>query len=169
VKSRVEQIISLLPRYNYIYISIGGRTNYIQHHASLNLAVLYYGFGHLDQALRSLEETVRLAQQNGSSECLLHAIALLATISSAKGCRWDTAHAFRLLNRCVQSNMAAEAGRNKKSEASEEKENKTEHKQSDSALGIYIYSTWFISHAYLHIWAYLSSLSFYFLKRHLLY
>jgi hypothetical protein len=78
-----------------------GRASYVQHFASLNLAALYFGFGHLEQALNSLDETITVAQQNGSRECLLHALCLVAAISAARGTPADTENACHLLRRCV--------------------------------------------------------------------
>lgn len=96
-----------------------GKTNSIQQYAILNLGILYFGFGHFDLAVRAIQETVRIAQQNNDHNCLMHALALLCRVAQDKGAKGDTQHARQLLERCVMTQAHATAKATKERKAYE--------------------------------------------------
>ena len=68
------------------------------HYAIFNLALLNFHFGHVEQALAMIHETVRIAQQHCDHECLMYALQLLCRVASARG---DWQYAGQLLRRCT--------------------------------------------------------------------
>ena len=47
---------------------------------SEGLAALHYKFGHVDEALRAVHESVRIAQENSDPICLHHALGWLTRL-----------------------------------------------------------------------------------------
>ncbi len=94
-------------------------------YAILNLATLHLHFGHEDQSIQAIHETVRIAQQNNDHVCLMHALSLLCQVSSVPSvcptsglvydvwiltlqvaiARGDTEYAGQLLQRCVDTQV----------------------------------------------------------------
>mmetsp|Transcript_7381 Transcript_7381/g.11723 ORF Transcript_7381/g.11723 Transcript_7381/m.11723 type:complete len:753 (+) Transcript_7381:132-2390(+) len=68
------------------------------HNAVQSLAGLHYRFGHIDNALQAINETVRIAQSNNDHACLAYGLAWLSRISSS-----TDAHGLneKLLRRCL--------------------------------------------------------------------
>jgi hypothetical protein len=91
--------------HHYFDIATGGVS--VQY-AVLNLAVLHLHFGHLDEALHAINETVRVAQQSNDSTALAFAVSwLLRTVQAQNNVRvahsptsHDVREEQRLLRRC---------------------------------------------------------------------
>lgn len=64
----------------------GSSRNIVQY-AVLNLASLHFRFGHLDMAMAAINETVRIAQQNGDRVCVAYALAWLHQLLMKSGVR----------------------------------------------------------------------------------
>lgn len=79
----------------------GSSRNIVQY-AVLNLASLHFHFGHLDMAMAAINETVRIAQQNGDHVCVAYALAWLhqllvkSGVSSSRSRRASTGRLFLL-------------------------------------------------------------------------
>mmetsp|Transcript_11909 Transcript_11909/g.22702 ORF Transcript_11909/g.22702 Transcript_11909/m.22702 type:complete len:741 (-) Transcript_11909:27-2249(-) len=88
-------------------------------YAILNLAILHFGFGHYDLAVRAIQETVRIAQQSSDHVCLMHALALLCRVAQEKQDKGggagggDSRYARQLLERCVGAQTQAATRVNK--------------------------------------------------------
>lgn len=84
------------------------QTALVTQYAIFNVGLLHFHFHHTAQALQAIHETVRIAQQNGDHACLMHALALLCRIATAKG---DFSYAGQLLQRCIATQAKADAVR----------------------------------------------------------
>ncbi len=71
----------------------------IASYATLNLAALHYQFGHYGSALQSIQETIRIAQQQNEHECLALSLAWLFRLADVKGYVDKTES---LIKRCIQ-------------------------------------------------------------------
>lgn len=74
-----------------------GRRRPMMQYAVLNLAALHYQFGHRHEAMLAIQETVRVAQQNGDHVCVVFALTWLFRLASGAGGQ-ETA---QLLRRCL--------------------------------------------------------------------
>ncbi|GBG34036.1 Anaphase-promoting complex subunit 5 [Hondaea fermentalgiana] len=74
-----------------------GRRRPMMQYAVLNLAALHYQFGHRHEAMLAIQETVRVAQQNGDHVCVVFALTWLYRLASSAGGQ-ETA---QLLRRCL--------------------------------------------------------------------
>jgi len=83
-----------------------GRRRPMMQYAVLNLAALHYQFGHRREAMLAIQETVRVAQQNGDHVCVVFALTWLFRLASSNGGQ-ETA---QLLRRCL--NRARDLGLN---------------------------------------------------------
>lgn len=56
----------------------------VQQYALLNYSILNYHFGLFDECALSIQETIRIAQQNNDHVCLMHATGLLTKLALQK-------------------------------------------------------------------------------------
>ncbi|KAJ8919973.1 hypothetical protein NQ315_006503 [Exocentrus adspersus] len=61
--------------------------------AALNLAILHYHFGHIEEALASLKESIKISQEANDNVCLQHALSWL--------CRLTTINEDKLIIHCI--------------------------------------------------------------------
>ena len=83
------------------YINIprrGRRHKIVVQYAVLNLAAMQFHFGRLEEALLAVNETIRVAQQNGDHRCVTLALSWLYRIKAAQ----RDVRAPRLLKRCIE-------------------------------------------------------------------
>lgn len=118
------------------------KPNSIQQFAILNLAILYFGFGHCDQAVRAIQETVRIAQQNNDHTCLMHALALLCRVAQEKGAKGDTQHARELLEKCVMTQAHAAAKANKERQVFDASSDQKERESPPPAVPLVDSQSW---------------------------
>ena len=76
----------------------GKRHKIVVQYAVLNLGALQFHFGRLDEALLAINETIRVAQQNGDHRCVTLALSWLYRIKAAQ----RDIRAPRLLKRCIE-------------------------------------------------------------------
>ena len=76
----------------------GKRHKIVVQYAVLNLGALQFHFGRLDEALLAINETIRVAQQNGDHRCVTLALSWLYRIKAAQ----RDVQAPRLLKRCIE-------------------------------------------------------------------
>eukprot|EP00516_Mucochytrium_quahogii_P001486 CAMPEP_0203746888 /NCGR_PEP_ID=MMETSP0098-20131031/2193_1 /ASSEMBLY_ACC=CAM_ASM_000208 /TAXON_ID=96639 /ORGANISM=" , Strain NY0313808BC1" /LENGTH=897 /DNA_ID=CAMNT_0050635141 /DNA_START=129 /DNA_END=2823 /DNA_ORIENTATION=+ len=81
-----------------------GRRRPMMQYAVLNLAALHYQFGHRREAMLAIQETVRVAQQNGDHVCVVFALSWLYRLASGD----DGQETTQLLRRCL--NRARDLG-----------------------------------------------------------
>jgi hypothetical protein len=88
-------------------------------YAILNLAILHLGFGHFDLCVQSIQEAVRIAQQNADHTCLMHCLSLLGRVAQDQGSNGDggSQEATQLLERCVLTQVHAASKAKKDREA----------------------------------------------------
>jgi hypothetical protein len=65
----------------------------------LSLGLLHWAFGHREQALQAMEETLRMAQHVSDHVALMHALALLSNIAQQAGWHSHAQQAVTLLQR----------------------------------------------------------------------
>jgi len=62
-----------------------GRRRPMMQYAVLNLAALHFEFGHRRESMLAIQETVRVAQQNGDHVCVVLALTWLFRLASSSG------------------------------------------------------------------------------------
>ena len=103
-----QQALDNLHHYFDIATGVSGTGGVSVQYAVLNLAVLHLHFGHLDEAMHAINETVRVAQQSNDSNALAFAVSwLLRTVQAQNNARdahsltsYDMREEQRLLRRC---------------------------------------------------------------------
>ncbi|KAL0490589.1 anaphase-promoting complex subunit Apc5 [Acrasis kona] len=68
-------------------------------YAAINLAALHFQFGHHESSLRSIRESIRIAQSKNEQECLAISLSFLFRLADADGMRQ---HAKALSDRCIK-------------------------------------------------------------------
>jgi len=68
-------------------------------YATLNLAGLHFRFGHMNEGINLIHETIRVAQERNDDQCLALALSWLCRLISAKP--GNHSQEFQILNRCV--------------------------------------------------------------------